>query len=228
MAGLFELADQGFVPTERRVQTAARPYHLNLSSIAFQVKQQLKTLDNVVDIALSRAITKTARWLAYHSARELKVALKLKNTKRIRDRIKIFTDKSFGSTSIWFGLAPIEIEAAGQPRQNSFGVRVGGRQYDGAFYTTIYGDKPFVYIRASRNQREGHTVYRRHHQGYNPNSIRDEELMGRFPVQRLGLDIEEPATYILESFERRTNERFLVLFDQELNFELSKRGLSTK
>ena len=225
MADLFELTDQGFVPTERRVQTAARPFHINLSNIAYQVKQQLKTLDKVVDVALSRAIIKTARWLAYHSAKELKVALKLKGTKRIRDRIKIFTDK--GSTSIWFGLAPIEIEAAGKPRQNADGVSVGGRQYDGAFYTTIYGDKPFVYIRASRNQREGHTVYRRHHQGYNPNSIRDEELMGRFPVQRLGLDIEEPATYILESFERRTNERFLVLFDQELNFELSKRGMAT-
>ena len=228
MADLFELADNHFIPTERRVMTASLPYHINLGSVAYQVKKQLKLLDRVVDVALTRAILKTSRWLAYHSAKELKVALNLKNMKRIRDRIKIFANNNQGQTSIWFGLSPIEVEAAGKPRQNKNGVSVGGRQYDGAFFATVYGNTPFVYIRASRNQREKHTTYRRHNKHINPNSIRDDELKGRFPLQRIGLEIEEPATYILESFERRTNERFLVIFDQELNFELAKRSPSTK
>ncbi|MCL9783660.1 hypothetical protein M9194_19735 [Vibrio sp. S4M6] len=227
MADLFELNREGLARTEQRVVSAARPFHIDLGSIAYQAKKKLQVLDDAVDVALARAIKKTTRWLAYHSAKELKTALRLKNTKRLKDRIKIFTNRNAGQTSIWFGLAPIEIEAAGSPRQNSLGTRVAGRQYDGAFYTSIYGNTPFVYIRAARNAQEGHTTYRRNSKGNNPNSIRDEELKGRFPVQRLGLDIEEPATYILESFERRTNSRFQTLFDQELNFELSKRGVST-
>jgi len=226
MGDLFELASSGLVASENRVKSAARPFHLDLGSVTQQAKQKLQILDDVVDIALKRAVLKLTRWLAYHSAKELKVALELKNLKRIKDRVKIFTDANRGRTSIWFGLAPMEVEAAGNPRQNKDGVRVGGKQYDGAFFTSIYGNTPFVYIRASRNKREGHTVYRKHKQQSNPRPIRDAELKGRFPVQRIGLEIEEPATYILESFERRANERFLVLFDQELNFELNKRGVA--
>lgn len=227
MADLFELVNKDLVASEKRVFSAAKPFHINFGNVAWQIQKQLKLLDDVVEIALSRAVKKTARWLAYHSARELKVALGLKNQKRIRDRIKVFANNNKGQTSIWFGLAPIEIESAGKPRQNKSGVRVGGKQYDGAFYAPVYGDTPFVYIRASRNASEGHTTYRRSQQHKNTSAL-SGDLKGRFPVQRLGLDIEEPATYILDSFERRTNERFLVIFDQELNFELKKRGSTAK
>lgn len=222
MASLSLLKDGQLQSVDRRQGPAAHPFSINLSDAAFQAKKQFAGLESSVDRALTRATRKTARWLAVHSARELKTALHLKNAKRLKDRIKIFVNQNGSSTTIFFGLAPIEVEAAGKPRNNSRGVSVGGRQYDGAFYRVVYGSKPYVWIRTKRNQREKHTVYRSSKQHSNPNSIRDSDLSGRFPVQRIGLEIEEPAIQVIERLEARTNERFLVIFDQELNYELSK------
>ncbi len=222
MASLSLLKEGQLHSVDYRQGPTSQPFRINLSDAAFQAKKQLVGLESSVDRALVRATRKTARWLSVHAARELKVALQLKNTKRLKDRIKIFVNQNGSSTTVFFGLAPIEVEAAGVPRNNTNGVSVGGRQYDGAFYRVVYGSKPYVWIRTKRNRRENHTVYRSSKQHTNYNSIRDSDLAGRFPVQRLGLEIETPALAVIERLEARTNERFLVIFDQELNYELSK------
>lgn len=224
MASLSLLNNGQLHSVDYRQGPASRPFRIHLSDAAFQAKKDLAGLEVSVDKALVRAIRKTARWLSVHSARELKVALGVKNTKRLKDRIKIFVNQNGSSTTVFFGLAPIEVEATGVPRNNKRGVRVGGKQYDGAFYRTVYGSKPYVWIRERRNRRENHTIYRSSKQHTNPNSIRSSNLVGRFPVQRIGFEIEEPAISVIEQLEARTNERFLVIFDQELNYELSKLG----
>ncbi|MDG2639235.1 hypothetical protein P7M58_06885 [Vibrio parahaemolyticus] len=223
MATLSLLSHGGLRAVDHRQGPAAQPFKISLSDAAYQAKKQFVGLEMAVDRAIVRATRKTARWLAVHSARELKVALKLKNTKRLKDRIKIFVSGSGSSTTIFFGLAPIEVEAAGKPRNNADGVSVGGRQYDGAFYRVVYGSMPYVWIRTKRNEREHHPIYRSSKQHSNL-SVKAADLAGRFPVQRIGLEIEEPATDVIERLEARTNERFLVVFDQELNYELTKLG----
>lgn len=195
-----------------------------LSADSEQLTQDLELLGKRCEVAVQRAIKKLARWLRTHSLREIGRELKI-TQKVLKKRFRIDENSKGDSPyiNIWFGLLNVGAHEVGKARQNRAGTRVRGRQFDGAFVKKIYGSEEKVYIRARRNRRAGHaTVAQR--PGRNnryPNRAFLAEEGGRFPVQVVGVEIEEVATEILERYEQRINARYQELLQQEVNYALN-------
>lgn len=49
----------------------------------------------------------------------------------------------------------------------------------------------------------------------------DTSARGRFPVMRVGIDIEAVAREIFRRYDKRAIERFSTLIDQELNYAVN-------
>jgi len=184
-------------------------------------------LEGKVEVAVDRAIKKTARWLRTHSAREIGKELNIKQA-AIKQRFR-FTDtgKGFGrKATVWVGLLAIAAHEAGATSKNKAGVRVRGRQFDSAFKQKIYGSEEKVYIRASANRKRGHATVTEGGRDYAKYSRPKAawfkaEYRDRFPVQVIGIEIEEIGREVLERYERRLNDRYRVILDQELNYVLN-------
>lgn len=91
---------------------------------------------------------KTLRWLRTHIAREVgrqeRIAIAA-----VRQRLRAFPVSGNGQGKLWFGINPIEASRAGRPRQGRSGVSVAGRKYQGAFFKTVYGGNPDIWIRTA-------------------------------------------------------------------------------
>ena len=200
---------------------------VDLSSNLMELVEDMAALGSRVDVAVKRAMRKTHRWLRTHSAREIGKALGIKQA-TLKSRFLIDQYSKGGSSylTLWVGLQPVAADQlGGTARQNRRGVRTRGRQFDGAFYQTVYGSEKRVWIRTSRNRREGHTtVANRPGQKNKHPSTFISRNRDRFPVQLVGVDIEEVALPILQRYEQRTAARFREILQAELNYELNVRG----
>lgn len=196
-------------------------YHgrIELSLVGEQIQKDMRALGDRVSIAVSRALSKTERWLRTHSMREIGRELNI-SQKSLKVRYRIKREKEV--LTVWFGLLNIAAHAIGAVSQNAAGVRVRGRQFDGAFYKSIYGSSPRVYIRARRNAVLNHATYTadgRHRKNKHP----DQKFLGggnrgRFPVEVIGVEIESIALPVLRSLELRVNDRYQEILAQEINF----------
>ena len=171
--------------------------------------------------AQRRAINKTLRWLRTHVAREVgrqeRIAIAA-----VRQRLRAFPVSGSGQGKLWFGINPIEASRAGRPRQSRTGVSVAGRKYQGAFFKTVYGGKPDIWIRTASKH-------------FDADSYPDSEVSGgggrrsgwisesdsRFPLAKAKISLEDVRPHF-EAWTSRAHERLVVVMEQELNFELQK------
>lgn len=177
-------------------------------------------LDSAVQRAVKRSVKKAATWLKTHSIRAIASELKIKQS-ALKSRFVINSDPKTGEVSIWIGLLAISAHQIGKATQNAAGVRVGRRQYDGAFYQAVYGDEEKVYIRARRNEVMHHDVVRqRRRTRYR--ALNDPELKGRFPVQTIGVEIEHTADEVVRKYESLVNKRYQEILEHELNYAINR------
>ena len=171
--------------------------------------------------AQRRAINKTLRWLRTHVAREVgrqeRIAIAA-----VRQRLRAFPVSGSGQGKLWFGINPIEASRAGRPRQSRTGVSVAGRKYQGAFFKTVYGGNPDIWIRTASKH-------------FDADSYPDSEISGgggrrsgwisendsRFPLAKAKISLEDVRPHF-EAWTSRAHERLVVVMEQELNFELQK------
>lgn len=171
--------------------------------------------------AQRRAINKTLRWLRTHVAREVgrqeRIAIAA-----VRQRLRAFPVSGSGQGKLWFGINPIEASRAGRPRQSRTGVSVAGRKYQGAFFKTVYGGNPDIWIRTASKH-------------FDADSYPDSEVSGgggrrsgwisendsRFPLAKAKISLEDVRPHF-EAWTNRAHERLVVVMEQELNFELQK------
>ncbi|WP_060501122.1 hypothetical protein [Pseudomonas sp. NBRC 111133] len=171
--------------------------------------------------AQRRAINKTLRWLRTHVAREVgrqeRIAIAA-----VRQRLRAFPVSGSGQGKLWFGINPIEASRAGRPRQSRTGVSVAGRKYQGAFFKTVYGGNPDIWIRTASKY-------------FDADSYPDSEVSGgggrrsgwisendsRFPLAKAKISLEDVRPHF-EAWTSRAHERLVVVMEQELNFELQK------
>lgn len=140
-----------------------------------------------LDLAAARALRKAAQWLRTHSSREIARELGITQSP-IRHRYKVYSTATASSVKLWVGLQPIGVNWLGAPKQNSTGVAVGHRQYDEAFIAPMKSSLPLVFIRKGRE---------------------------RLPVKRVMEEWADQGITALERWERRTQQRFVELFEQE-------------
>ncbi len=203
--------------------------HIDVGEITQQLTQDLQALEPKVLRAVRRAIKKTGTWLRTHSMREIGKTLKIKQSViRNRYRFKQRNNGNAEKLDIWVGLLAVAAHDAGKAVQGSTGTRVAGRQYKSAFVAKIYNSEERVFIRSAANKREGHFTLgdkankekRRIRDARNGRNL-PAGLKGRFPVEVIGIDIAEVGLEVLERYEKRLNNHYGDILQQELNYALN-------
>lgn len=172
-----------------------------------------------VHLATSRAIKKTMKWLSVRVARELsqKLGIPQKNLKA-RFSLKTVGKGANQAHILWMGVAPMSADSAGKARQTKKGVTVGKRVFEGAFLRSVYNPEKNVWIRAQRNLDKNYTTLGKTRAGARSTK---PELSGRFPLQRISVEIEPAAALAFKRLERRALDRFNTLIAQELNYAVN-------
>ncbi|MCV6588219.1 MAG: phage tail protein [Marinobacterium sp.] len=200
--------------TMHRSHFGDREMQVDIGRITEDMTEHLIGLEKQVGKAVDRSVKKVARWLRTHSVREISKELGIVQ-KALRRRYRV-SDTGKGDERrvyIWIGLLAIAAHDAGKVSQEPGGARVRGRQFDSAFKQRIYDSEEKVYIRASANRRRGHATV-------TDNSVR-ADYGDRFPVQVVGIEIEEVGRDVLERYERRLDHQYRHILEQELNYALN-------
>jgi hypothetical protein len=171
--------------------------------------------------AQRRALNKTLRWLRTHIARavgrQARIAIAA-----VRQRLKAYPVNSNEQAKLWFGVNPIEASRAGRVRQGRSGVSVAGRKYQGAFYKTVYGSEPDIWIRtASKHFRASDYPDSDVSGGGGPSSGWIAENGDRYPLAKAKISLDDVRPHF-EDWSRRAHQRLLEILEQEMNFELQK------
>ncbi|WP_416465706.1 hypothetical protein [Pseudomonas sp. LFS044] len=178
-------------------------------------------MPKAIKAAQRRAINKTVRWLRTHIARSVSQQERIA-VSAVRQRLLAYPMGSNGQGKLWFGLNPIEASRAGRPRQTRSGVSVAGRKYQGAFFRTVYGSKPDIWIRTASKH-------------FSKDDYPDSDVSGkggassgwigendsRFPLAKAKISLDDVRPHF-ESWTNKAHQRLLVVMEQELNFELQK------
>ena len=178
-------------------------------------------MPKAIKAAQRRAINKTVRWLRTHIARSVSQQERIA-VSAVRQRLLAYPMGSNGQGKLWFGLNPMEASRAGRPRQTRSGVSVAGRKYQGAFFRTVYGGKPDIWIRTASKH-------------FNKDDYPDSDVSGkggassgwigendsRFPLAKAKISLDDVRPHF-ESWTNKAHQRLLVVMEQELNFELQK------
>ncbi|UPT38896.1 phage tail protein [Pseudomonas amygdali] len=175
--------------------------------------------------AQRRAINKTLRWLRTHIAREVGRQERIA-VAAVRQRLRAYpASGSAMRGKLWFGLDAISASRIGRARQTRGGVSVAGRRYQGAFFKTVYGGSPDIWIRTASKHFDA-SDYAQTQQGKGRSGF-IEENGNRFPLAKAKVSLEE-ARPLFESWIKRADERLLEILKQEFNYELQKylRGSS--
>ena len=202
---------------------SAVPVSLQFSADDMQAFKQLaKVVPKAAAAAQRRAINKTLGWLATHMARDVskqeRIAVRV-----VRQRLRSYPIQGQGQLGkLWFGTNPMEASRTGQARQTKTGVSVAGRRYQGAFYKRVYGNKADIWIRTSSkhfnpDDYPGSTASI----GSGTSSGWIAENDNRFPLAKAKVSLEDVEGPFY-TWANRADERLLVVFRQEMNFELHK------
>lgn len=156
------------------------------------VDKAIADMPRRLDLAAARALRKTALWLRTHSSREISRELRITQSP-IRHRYQIHSRSTAREVKLWVGLRPIGVHYLGTPKQTPTGVAVGHRQYDDAFISPMRSTQRLVFRRKGRE---------------------------RLPIEKVTEDWEGEGLGALERWERRANNRFMELFEQEARYVL--------
>ncbi len=174
-----------------------------------------------VRLALKRAVRKTLMavrtYLLRMASKSSGVSQKkLKSYKRVSLKV----DGSQGE--VWLGFNPLPLHEAGRVSwsRRGIGVRVGGRTYAGAFYKAVYGSEKKAWIRSARNRQEGHATYHPQRKYKSFGSGGSTPSHGRFPVELLGISMEDAAEEADRRLEQFARDRFRKIFEHELEYAL--------
>lgn len=173
-----------------------------------------------VEKAGERAIRKTIRWLKARIAREVGAALRVPQ-KALKPRLttSVVGKGRDRAHILWFGSLPLAAEQAGKARQTKRGTTTGKHRFDGAFVAKIYNPEQNVWIRTRRNATAGHFTLGK---ARKPGAGRvPRELAGRFPVQRVGIELDDLVGDIFRRYQKRAEARFGELIEQELNYAVN-------
>jgi len=204
-------------------------FQLSFAREITRVTAQIQTTPEQLKKAGDRARRKTMRWLSTRMAREISQSLKVPQ-KGLKSRWSTTTaGKGDEQVAIlWFGTVPLAAENAGRPRQSRRGTTVAGRRFDGAFFRGVYDDTPRVWVRKSRAAALGLNLpaMSRKKGGGNARfldlgGVNDSSNRGRFPVMRVGIELEETAAEVFRRYERRALARFAELIEQEINYAVN-------
>ncbi|MBU2708828.1 hypothetical protein KCM76_22735 [Zooshikella marina] len=178
---------------------------------------QLENQPKLFTKAVQRAMRKTARWLKTRMARELAKQMGVVQ-KGLKSRFILSTEGKGKNQKFifWLGTYPLAAEMAGKPRNTKKGVSVKKHRFVGAFYKQVYGSSQHVWIRSQRNTR--YSLVRP--SSSTPGNV-PKRLSGRFPVERLGIEIDPIAVELFKRYERRVNSQFNRLLEKELNYVLN-------
>lgn len=141
----------------------------------------------------------------------------------VRQRLRSYPIQGQGQLGkLWFGTNPMEASRTGQARQTKAGVSVAGRRYQGAFFKRVYGNKADIWIRTSSkhfnpDDYPGSTAS----MGGGTSSGWIAENDNRFPLAKAKVSLEDVEGPFY-TWANRADERLLVVFRQEMNFELHK------
>lgn len=173
--------------------------------------------------AQRRAINKTLGWLRTHIARTVGRQERIA-VRAVRQRLLSYPAAG-GATArgkLWFGLNPLEASRAGRARQTIKGVSVAGRRYRGAFYKTVYGNQPGIWIRTASKHFD--------RADYPDSDITTSkgisfgwiaEHSDRHPLAKAKISLASVRPHF-EHWARKADERLLHILKQEVNFELGK------
>lgn len=201
-------------------RTNAGVLSFDLSNEADLLADEFAGMEKQVAKAIERALKKTGRWLRTHTLRFLSKEVSIKQA-ALKNRFILDYDKNTKTVNLWIGLLAIAADTLGSVSQNAEGAKAGAYQFDGAFYQKVYGDDKRVYIRASRNRVMQHDVVRQNRKLPSYRPVRDPRLIGRFPVQAVGVAIEDQASQIVLRLEQQVNKRFGEILKQELNYAIN-------
>ena len=140
-----------------------------------------------LDLAAARALRKTAQWLRTHSSREIAKELRISQSP-IRHRFDVFSQATSREVKLWVGLRPLSVHYLGTPKQTATGVSVGHREYEEAFISPMKTKHQLVWRRKGRE---------------------------RLPLERVTEDWASEGVTALERWEKRAEQRFVELFEQE-------------
>lgn len=182
-----------------------------------QWRELAKLSPKALAAAQRRAINKTLGWLRTHVARAVSREERIA-VRAVRERLRIRGAKgNAGRGELWFGINPLAASKTGKPRQTASGVTVGRRRYAGAFYQTVYGSEPDIWIRtASKHFRaEDYPGMQR------GSGNLDGSLSGRFPVAKAQIVLEGVRPHF-HRWVAQAEQRLMELLRQEANYELHK------
>ena len=191
---------------------AGADFQLDTSRAIVQASAHIQATQKQLNLAAQRAMRKTQRYINMLCARQLSTALGISQGRLKRRLRSSHTGKGLESVfSVWFGAFPMAAEEAGNARQTRKGVTVGKHRFDGAFYRPVFSANPRVWIRSGRNIREQHPVLGKPRRGLSARP-------GRFPIERVAVEVSEPAARIFAELEAKAERRFFELMLQELNY----------
>lgn len=173
--------------------------------------------------AQRRAINKTLGWLRTHIARTVGRQERIA-VRAVRQRLLSYPAAGSATArgKLWFGLNPLEASRAGRARQTKIGVSVAGRRYRGAFYKTVYGSQPDIWIRtASKHFDRANYPDSDITASKGPGSGWIAENSDRHPLAKAKISLASVRPYF-EHWARKADERLLHILKQEVNFELKK------
>lgn len=175
-------------------------------------------------LAERRAINKTLRWMRTHIARSVGQQERIAQT-AVRQRLRAYPVSGSGSGKLWFGVNAIEASRAGRARQTRSGVSVAGRKYQGAFFKTVYGGTPDIWIRTASKHFRASDYPESTLGGRSSGWV--QENGDRFPLAKAMLSLDAVRPHF-DQWAKRAHQRLLEILDQELNYELQKllRGSS--
>ena len=167
---------------------------IDMSEALARAPDILSAARQELDRAADRALTKTAKWLRTHSAREIGRELSIIQ-RPIRVRFKVYPVRGDRATRLWIGLDPLAVHYLGTPRQTPTGVSVGRHDYRHAFVDPMKSRSPMVWRRKGRE---------------------------RLPIEKVTEDWQDIAQPVIQRWERRATARFAEIFEQEARYVLSR------
>ncbi len=175
-----------------------------------------------VEKARARALRKTSKWFGGVILRA--VAKKERMPLRaLQNRVFVHAVKPGASSAfVFIGTAPVDATRIGSPVQNRQGVRLGRQSFRGAFLGRIYSGKTKVWIRQGSKFYDPARYPTRHRAG-DRGASSDPGLMGRFPVVRAAVPINETVYEAADRLAGEVGARFMTDFRHELNYEANVR-----
>jgi hypothetical protein len=167
-----------------------------------QFKRSVEYLSgNALNMAIRRAVKKTANWIRTHVGMKLKDKTQIPRalfTARIRSYDQDWRSSGGGGSAVkvWFGFNPVFADRISKARQTASGVTIGKRKYPGAFIPT-------------KSPRFAGKVYQR-------------TTDHRLPIMRPRVEIENEGRAIYEEIRPQIEARLMELLRQEVNYELQK------